>query len=118
MFRSQQNVEAEKQGMLFKKKRREMTTAERVGMLQEKLYCKAKQARDYKFYILYDKMFISYMLQEAYRRVKQNGGSPGIDGQRFEDVEGYGREKFLDELGEDVDAGLRGAEEVVLAGSA
>jgi RNA-directed DNA polymerase len=102
MFRSQQNVEAEKQGMLFKKKRREMTTAERVGMLQEKLYCKAKQQREYKFYILYDKMFISYMLQEGYRRVKLNDGSPGIDGQSFKDVEEYGLEKFLQELGEDL----------------
>ncbi len=46
--KSQQNVEAEKQGTLFKKKRREMSTAERVGMLQEKLYCKAKQQRYYK----------------------------------------------------------------------
>jgi group II intron reverse transcriptase/maturase len=102
MFRSQQSVEAEKQGTLFKKKRREMTTAERVGMLQEKLYCKAKQQRDYKFYILYDKMFIFYMLQEAYRRVKIHDGSPGIDGQSFKDVEEYGLEKFLHELGEDL----------------
>jgi len=30
MFKSQQSVEAEKQGTLFKKKRREMTTAEKV----------------------------------------------------------------------------------------
>ena len=59
MFRSQQNVEAVKQGTLFKKKRREMSTAERAGMLQEKLYCKAKQEREYKRklrYYLYDKL--------------------------------------------------------------
>src|SRR3990172_7599195 len=102
MFRSQQSVEAEKQGILFKKKRYEMTTAERVGMLQEKLYCKAKQERDYKFYVLYDKMFIPFMLQEAYKKVKTNGGSAGIDGQDFKDIEEYGLEKFLHELGEDL----------------
>lgn len=102
MLSNQQNVEAQKQGTLFKKKRREMTTAERVGMLQEKLYCKAKQTRDYKFYVLYDKMFIPYMLKEAYVRVKQNDGSPGIDGQSFQDVEQYGLDKFLHELGEDL----------------
>ncbi len=101
MYRNQQSVEAENQGILFKKKRYEMTTAERVGMLQEKLYCKAKQERDYKFYILYDKMFIPFMLQEAYNKVKANGGSPGIDGQDFKDIEEYGLKKFLDELGED-----------------
>ena len=102
MFRSQQSVEAEKQGILFKKKRYEMTTAERVGMLQEKLYCKAKQERDYKFYVLYDKMFIPFMLQEGYKKVKANGGSPGIDGQDFKAIEEYGLEKFLNELGEDL----------------
>lgn len=102
MFRNQQHVEAGKQGTLFKKKRREMTPAERVGMLQEKLYCKAKQERDCKFYVLYDKVFIPYMLQEAYRRVKAHGGSPGIDRKTFEDIETYGAEKFLLELGEDL----------------
>ena len=102
MFSNQQHVEAGKQGTLFKKKRREMTPAERVGMLQEKLYCKAKQERDCKFYVLYDKVFIPYMLQEAYRRVKANGGSPGIDRKTFEDIESYGVEKFLLELGEDL----------------
>ena len=102
MFKNQQSVEAEKQGQLFYKNKRSMTAAERVGILQEKLYCKAKQERGYKFYVLYDKMFIPYMLQEAYRRAKANGGSAGIDGQNFSDVEKYGVEKFLDELGEDL----------------
>jgi RNA-directed DNA polymerase len=102
MFKSQQSVEAEKQGQLFPQNKRSMTAAERVGILQEKLYCKAKQERGYKFYVLYDKMFIRYMLQEAYSRVKANGGSAGIDGQKISDVERYGVEKFLDELGEDL----------------
>lgn len=102
MFKSQQSVEAEKQGTLFKISKRKLPSAERVGMLQEKLYCKAKQERDYKFYVLYDKMFIPFMLQEAYKKVKVNGGSPGIDGQDFKDIEEYGLEKFLNELGEDL----------------
>lgn len=79
-----------------------MSVAERVGMLQEKLYCKARQERSYKFYILYDKMYILYMLQEAYQRAKQNAGSPGIDGQSFQDIEQYGLDKFLGELAEDL----------------
>ncbi len=102
MFRSQQSVEAEKQGTLFKKKRREMTTAERVGMLQEKLYCKAKQERGYKFYVLYDKVFIPYILTAAYSRVRANGSSPGIDGKTFKEIEEYGLDKFLSELSEDL----------------
>jgi RNA-directed DNA polymerase len=42
--------------------------------LQEKLYQKAKQERSYKFYVLYDKMFIPYMLREAWKSVRANGG--------------------------------------------
>lgn len=102
MFKNQKNVEVGNQGTLFKKKKHEMTTTERVGMLQEKLYCKAKQDRGYKFYILYDKMSVHYILQEGYKRAKSKDGSPGIDGQSFEDIEGYGLDKFLFELGEDL----------------
>ena len=79
-----------------------MTAAERVSQLQEKLYCKAKQEREYKFYILYDKMYIGYMLEEAYRRVKAKDGSAGIDAQGFKQIESEGKEKFLEELGEDL----------------
>ena len=49
---------------LFNKRRKEMTDAERVSMLHAKLYQKAKQEREYKFYVLYDKMFIAYMLRD------------------------------------------------------
>jgi hypothetical protein len=51
-------VEAGVQGELFKRRRNEMPDAERVKTLQDGLYQKAKQDRQYKFYVLYDKMFI------------------------------------------------------------
>jgi len=102
MLKYQKNVEADEQGELFKLSKRKLPSAERVRMLQEKLYCKAKQERDFKFYILYDKMFIPFMLQEGYAKVKANGGSPGIDGQNYTDIEKYGLEKFLQELGEEL----------------
>lgn len=79
-----------------------MSAAERVSQLQEKLYCKAKQERAYKFYILYDKTFIGYMLEEAYRRVKARGGAPGVDGVNFEQIEAEGSDKFLKTLAEDL----------------
>jgi RNA-directed DNA polymerase len=47
-------------------------------------------------------MYIPYMLRAAYDNVKANGGSPGIDGKNFRDIEDYGVEKFIDELGEDL----------------
>ena len=79
-----------------------MSGAERVSQLQEKLYCKAKQERGFKFYVLYDKMFIPYMLEEAYTRVRRNNGAEGVDEQDFKDIEAQGINKFLKELGEDL----------------
>ena len=102
IIKNQQSDEAAKQGDLFKKGKRSMSAAERVSQLQEKLYCKAKQERKYKFYILYDKMYIGYMLEEAYKQVKQKDGAAGVDGQKFEDIEKEGLDKFLKELGEDL----------------
>jgi RNA-directed DNA polymerase len=85
-----------------RKPKREMTPAERVKLLQGKLYCKAKQERDYRFYVLYDKVLIPYVLQEAYNRVKANGGSPGIDGETFKSIKAGGEKKFLEDLSEDL----------------
>ena len=87
---------------LSQKKRKEMSSMERMRLLQLKLYHKAKQETNYKFYILYDKIFQDYILEEAYKRVKSNNGSPGIDKQTFSDVERYGRKKFLSELKEEL----------------
>jgi len=87
---------------LTRKKRKELFSSERVRLLQLKLYQKAKRERSYKFYVLYDKIFLGYVLTESYKRTKANNGTPGIDGQRFADIEKYGREKFLDEIGEEL----------------
>ena len=95
-------VEADGQGELFRRRRGEIPDAERVQTLQEKLYQKAKQERKYKFYVLYDKMFIAYMLREAWESVRANGGSPGVDRLTIADVEQYGVEQYLVELGEDL----------------
>lgn len=100
--KSQNRVEAEVQGELFKRRKNEIPEAERVSILQEKLYQKAKQERTYKFYVLYDKMFIPYMLREAWKRVKANGGSPGVDGKTIADIEHEGIENYLFELGEEL----------------
>jgi len=84
------------------KKRKDMTVRERVQMLQRKLYLSAKQDKEKKFYILYDKVFLEYILSEAWRRVKSRGGSPGIDGQNFTDIERAGVEQFLAVLKEEL----------------
>ncbi len=99
---NQERVDADVQGELFKRRRSEIPDAERVLILQEKLYQKAKQERGYKFYVLYDKMFIPYMIREAWKTVRANGGASGVDSVTIAKIEEYGVESYLKELGEDL----------------
>ena len=76
-----------------------LVTPEVIRTLQRKLYIKAKQEPSYRFYALYDKIWRADVLAFAYRLVRANKGSPGVDGMNFEDVEQrIGIEKFLLEL--------------------
>jgi RNA-directed DNA polymerase len=75
-----------------------LTTPEAIQELQRKLYLKAKQEPTYRFYALYDKVCRQDVLVHAFRLAKANGGAPGVDGVRFEDIESYGEERFLVEL--------------------
>jgi len=103
MVTNQEKVEAEgKQGELFKRRRREIPEAERVEKLRGKLYQKAKQERGYKFYVLYDKLIIPYMLRAAWKQVKANDGAPGIDGMSVADVERIGVAEYLQALAEEL----------------
>ena len=45
-------------------------------------------------------------LLEAYRQVRRNGGSAGVDGERFSDIERYGVESWLGELARELKEGL------------
>jgi len=71
-----------------------------VRTLQNALHAKAKQAPRYRFYTLYDKIYRTDVLHFAYRCSLANAGAPGVDGQTFEQIETYGRERWLDELAE------------------
>jgi hypothetical protein len=77
---------------------RKRTDDERVRHFQRKLYRKAKQERSFKFYVLHDKVRLPYFLRESYRRVKRNGGSPGVDGIDFQDIEDQGVDQFLNQI--------------------
>ncbi len=78
-----------------KRKKSEMTDNERVRDFQRRLYRKAKQEPEYRFYVLYDKIGCLHFLREAYRKVKANGGAPGIDGTTFKQIEKEGLQDFL-----------------------
>jgi group II intron reverse transcriptase/maturase len=76
----------------FLKKRRKgdcvmLETPEKIRELQRKLYQKAKQEKEYRFYLLHDKVYRLDILTHAYNLVKANKGAPGIDGESFERIE-------------------------------
>jgi hypothetical protein len=71
---------------------------ETVKKLQATLHAKAKDAPNYRFYTLYDKVYRRDVLAFAYRKCRENGGAPGVDGQTFADIEAYGVDRWLDEL--------------------
>ncbi|HMB03439.1 MAG TPA: group II intron reverse transcriptase/maturase [Isosphaeraceae bacterium] len=75
-----------------------LTPPPKVQKLQTTLHAKAKGAPGYRFYRLYDKVYRRDILEFAYLRCRSNDGAPGVDGQTFEDIEAYGRDRWLDEL--------------------
>ena len=81
-----------------------INTHEKVRDFQNRLYLTAKADRKRKFYALYDKIYRKDILEEAWKRVKQNGGAGGIDKVSIDDVKAYGEEKLLDEIAEDLRA--------------
>ena len=81
-----------------------LETPVKIRMLQRKLYQKAKGEPNYRFYLLYDKMYREDILAHAYPLVKSNQGAPGVDGQSFWGIETLGLEEWLNGIREDLRA--------------
>lgn len=80
-----------------------LTTPDTIRTLQRKLYAKAQHEPAYRFYALYDKSSRDDVLTHAWRLVKANRGSPGVDGISFEGIEhGIGVDTFLRDLARDL----------------
>ena len=71
---------------------------EKVRRLQTVLHAKAKEEPDRRFHALIDKVWREDFLAEVWRRARRNGGSAGVDGETFTDIESYGVERWLGEL--------------------
>jgi RNA-directed DNA polymerase len=72
-----------------------LETPIRIREFQRKLYTKAKQEPEYRYYMLYDKIHREDILAHAYALAKANGGAPGVDGQSFREIETQGRKDWL-----------------------
>jgi group II intron reverse transcriptase/maturase len=71
---------------------------DKVRELQRRLYIAAKRKRERRFHALYDRIWRSDVLLEAWQRVRSNKGAAGIDGQTLAMIEQQGVEGFLQEL--------------------
>ena len=73
---------------------------ERVSLVRWKLGRKAKQEPGFRFYSLYGQLLHLDVFQGAWRRVRANGGGPGIDGVTVDAIEAQpgGVDAFLSAL--------------------
>ena len=80
----------------------EIHLSRKLATLRQKLKQKAKQEKRFRFYSLYGHLCHSDTLSNAWKQVKRNQGSSGVDGVTIEDIEKRegGVECFLREIEE------------------
>jgi len=78
---------------------------EKVRQLQRQLWVCAKRSRTRRFHALYDRIYRSDVLWEAWRRVRSKGGAAGVDAETIQAIEQRGPGVFLAEIHEALRAG-------------
>src|ERR1700687_1448475 len=79
-----------------------LTTPSKIRELQIKLYRKAKDEPEFRFYQLYDKVCREDILNHAYALARANHGAPGVEEESFEDIESRGLTEWLNGLREEL----------------
>jgi group II intron reverse transcriptase/maturase len=82
-----------------------LTGSDKVRKFQNVLHAKAKQEPGLRFHALIDKVWREDFLLEAFRQVRRNGGTAGVDGEGFKDIVSYGVDRWLGELARDMKEG-------------
>ena len=91
-----------------------LKTPEKIRQFQRKLYVKAKEEPEFRFYALYDKIYRDDILLHAYRLARSNNGKPGVDGVTLEQIESEGWAECLRSWQQD----LRSKSEAASTGAA
>ena len=78
---------------------------DKVRELQRRLWTCAKRSKTRRFHALYDRIYRSDVLWEAWRRVKANRGAAGVDEQTLAEIEAGGVEQFWENIQETLRAG-------------
>jgi group II intron reverse transcriptase/maturase len=71
---------------------------EKARELHRTLFNAAKRQPRRRFHALFDRILRSDILEEAWRRVRGNGGAAGVDGETIADIEQHGVAQFLQGL--------------------
>ena len=75
----------------------------KVSQLRQKLGQKAKQEPNFRFYVLYDRIYRLDVLTAAWWLVRKNKGAAGVDGVTCQDIiDGPGAGPYLQELHEEL----------------
>lgn len=86
---------------------------DKVRQLRRRLWAAAKRSPTRRFHALYDRLYRSDVLWEAWKQVRRNRGSAGLDSQTIDEVEQHGVERFIEELGAELRAGRYRAQAVL-----
>ena len=78
---------------------------DKVRELQRKLWVCAKQSKTRRFHVLYDRIYRSDVLWEAWKRVRSNKGAAGVDEITLRSIEEQGVAQFLEGIQADLKAG-------------
>ncbi len=74
--------------------------SERLSLLRQKLYQKAKREPKFRFYALYDRIYRKDVLRAGWEQVRRNKGAAGIDGVSINQIDNSegGSERLVEEL--------------------
>src|SRR5207237_8457293 len=78
---------------------------EKVRQLQRRLWVCAKSSKTRRFHAMYDRIYRSDVLWEAWKRVRSNKGAAGVDEITLRSIEERGVKQFLEGMQADLNAG-------------